>query len=185
MIIAFIGYKQSGKSTASKYLQEKYGFKPHNFKDALIEEIKTYFPDFIKKECELYNCTPEELFEKKPGHIRQLMQNFGTELRRKEHPQYWVAKWVQYDPIKNNQNTVVDDCRFLNETETVKACGGTIIKIIRTGQENTDPHQSEQEFNQITPDYTIEVATGEQELLYKKINEIYANMKTFDQSFQL
>lgn len=174
MIIAFIGYKQSGKSTASKYLEEKYGFKPHNFKDALIEEIKTYFPDFIKKECELYNCDVGHLFEKKPGHIRQFMQNFATELRRANNPDYWVDKWwynAQYEG-----KIVIDDCRFLNEAKEIQDRNGVIIKIIRTGQETTDPHQSEQEFNQIIPDYTIEVATGEQELLYKKINEIYANL---------
>jgi len=174
MIIAFIGYKQSGKSTASKYLQEKYGFKPHNFKDALIEEIKTYFPDFIKKECELYNCDVDCLFEKKPGHIRQFMQNFATELRRKEDPNYWIGKWIA--TVHDEQKVVVDDCRFLNEANEIFLLGGTIIKIIRTGQETIDPHQSEQEFNDIIPDYTIEVATGEQELLYKKINEIYANL---------
>ena len=47
-IIALTGLKQSGKSTAANYLVEKYGFIKHNFKDALINEIKTYFPDFIK-----------------------------------------------------------------------------------------------------------------------------------------
>lgn len=173
-IIALIGMKQSGKSTASKYLQEKYGFKPHNFKDALIEEIKTYFPDFIKAECELYNCTPEELFEKKPGHIRQLMQNFGTELRRKQNPDYWVNKWWQNAEYESK--IVVDDCRFHNEANEIKVRNGIIIKIIRTGQENKDLHQSEQEFNQIIPDYTIEVATGEQIKLYEQLDKIYENI---------
>lgn len=173
-IIALIGMKQSGKSTASKYLQEKYGFKPHNFKDALIEEIKTYFPDFIKAECELYNCTPEELFEKKPGHIRQLMQNFGTELRRKQNPDYWVNKWWQNAEYESK--IVVDDCRFHNEANVIKVRNGIIIKIIRTGQENKDLHQSEQEFNQIIPDYTIEVATGEQIKLYEQLDKIYENI---------
>lgn len=168
-IIALIGMKQSGKSTASKYLQEKYGFKPHNFKDSLINEIKTYFPDFVKAECELYNCTGEELFEKKPGHIRQLMQNFGTELRRKEDPNYWTYRW---NVDRTEKNIVVDDCRFLNEAKTIKVCDGIIIKIIRTGQENKDSHQSEQEYNQIIPDYTIEVATGEQYKLYEQLDKI-------------
>lgn len=174
MIIALIGQKQSGKSTASKHLQEKYGFKPHNFKDALINEIKTYFPDFVAKECELYNCDVDYLFEKKPGHIRQLMQNFGTELRRKEWEDYWVQEWSYR--MFGAKNVVVDDCRFLNEARAIKEKNGIIIKIIRTGQENKDLHQSEQEFNQIIPDYIIEVATGEQNKLYEKLDKIYENI---------
>ena len=176
MIIAFIGYKQRGKSTASKYLQGKYDFKPHNFKDALIEEIKTYFPDFIKKECELYNCTPEELFEKKPGHIRQLMQNFGTELRRKENKNYWINKWWQNS--QHESKIVVDDCRFLNEAEEIKIRNGIIIKIIRTGQVNIDKHESETEMNDIIPDYTIEVGTGEHDKLYEQLDKIIDKLAT-------
>lgn len=172
MIISFIGMKQSGKSTAANYLVEKYNFTKHNFKDALIQEIKDYFPDFITKECELYNCDVDYLFEKKPGHIRQLMQNFGTELRRREYPNYWVDRWSL---LKPNGNVVVDDCRFINEAEAIKQSKGVIIKIIRTGQENKDLHQSEQEFNQITPDYVIEVATGEQDKLYEELNKIINN----------
>lgn len=169
-IIALTGLKQSGKSTAANYLVEKYGFIKHNFKDALINEIKTYFPDFIKKECELYNCDVDYLFEKKPGHIRQLMQNFGTELRRKEDIEYWVRKWV--DIVGGTGDFVVDDCRFLNEARTVRFCRGIVIKIIRTGQVSTDQHQSETEMNEIIPDYTIEVATGEQHKLYEQLDKI-------------
>lgn len=172
MILALIGQKQSGKSTASKYLQEKYGFKPRNFKDELIREIKIYLPDFVKKECELYNCTEAELFEKKPGHIRQIMQNFGTELRRTQDNDYWVKRWKYYQQFDDSK-TVVDDCRFLNEANAIKQLGGKIIKIIRTGQINNDTHQSEQEYLQIQPDYIIEVGDGEHAKLYIELNKIY------------
>lgn len=171
-IIALTGLKQSGKSTAANYLVEKYGFIKHNFKDALINEIKTYFPDFIKKECELYNCDVDYLFEKKPGHIRQLMQNFGTELRRKEDIEYWVNSWLYSSKMYSVRGLVVDDCRFKNEAEAVKLKDGIIIKIIRTGQFNLDNHQSETEMNEIIPDYTIEVATGEQYKLYEQLDKI-------------
>lgn len=170
-IIALTGLKQSGKSTAANYLVEKYGFIKHNFKDALINEIKTYFPDFIKKECELYNCDVDYLFEKKPGHIRQFMQNFGTELRRRENPNYWATRWMLTAEL-TARDIVVDDCRFLNESVAVKMKEGIIIKIIRTGQFNLDNHQSETEMNQIMPDYTIEVATGEQHKLYEQLDKI-------------
>jgi len=55
-LIAFVGFKQSGKTTASQYLQEKHGYIRHNFKDALVREIKQNFPwRWYKK---LKNWTP-------------------------------------------------------------------------------------------------------------------------------
>jgi hypothetical protein len=99
------------------------------------------------------------------------MQNFGTELRRRENPSYWATRWV-FTAEFTVGDIVVDDCRFLNESVAVKMKEGIIIKIIRTGQENKDSHQSEQEFNEIIPDYTIEVGTGEQLKLYEQLDKI-------------
>lgn len=170
MIIALTGYKQSGKSTAANHLVEMWGFTKINFKDALIDEIKQNFPDFIKAECQLYNCDPAYLFEKKPGHIRQLMQNYGTELRRKEWKNYWTDEWEQRS--FGTDKVVVDDCRFLNEAESVRRCGGKIVRIIRKGQFNPDTHQSETEMAEIIPDYTIEVGDGEQLAMYQQLDII-------------
>ena len=155
MIIALTGLKQSGKSTVAKHLQEKYGFIRINFKDALLQELKTYFPDFLSAEASYHACTVDELLEKKPGHIRQFLQNFGTELRRSENENYWIQKWVDklrdyvYVAIKS---VVVDDCRFLNEADTVRSNGGIIIRVIKIGQESSDTHNSETEMNKIQPD---------------------------------
>lgn len=174
MIIAITGYKQSGKSTASKYLQEKHEFVRHNFKDALIKELKTFFPDFIRKECELYNCTTEELFDRKPGHIRELMQNFGTELRRDEDPLYWIREWFLHRPDKD---TVVDDCRFLNEAEAIKNIGGYVVRIIKIGQVKKDLHSSETEQDKITFDYLIEAEEGNHQKIYSELEAIINKIK--------
>ena len=181
-IIGICGYKQSGKSVASKYLIEKHGYKPHNFKDALIKELKDNFPDLLEQirlDCEHQKpylmfepegqWTIERLFEEKPPLVRKLMQNYATEVRRKEYPDYWINKWNISRPIGN---IVVDDVRFLNESETVKRYGGIIIKIIRTGQVSNDLHSSETEHTQIIPDYTIEANEGDHEAIYYQIDNI-------------
>ena len=102
MIIGFTGYKQSGKSTAAKYLEEKYNFTRINFKDALVQEIKDNFPDLLEEICLIYEefSFPKEgdgvdfgienMFQTKPPLMRALLQNYGTEVRRKDDQHYWV-----------------------------------------------------------------------------------------------
>lgn len=174
MIIALTGLKQSGKSTVAKHLQEKYGFIRINFKDALLQELKTYFPDFLSAEASYHACTIDELLEKKPGHIRQLLQNFGTEFRRKEDKDYWVKEWLL--KVVANERVVVDDCRFFNEANMVHELGGKIIRVIKIGQENFDRHSSENEMNNIQADYLVSADPGGNEILLLQIDKIMESM---------
>lgn len=176
-LIAFTGLAQSGKSTASAYLENTYGFKRVNFKSAMIEEIKHTMPDFLAKEAEIHSCSIDDLFAVKPGSFRQFLQNYGTDLRRREDNDYWVSQWL----IKANRiftetqhGIVVDDVRFINEANMIKTAGGIIIRVIKEGQENTMSHASETEMSSIVPDYTITVAPGDVETLCNKVEEIYA-----------
>lgn len=170
MIIAITGYKQSGKSVASKYLQEKYNFTPHNFKDGLIKELKQNFPDYLKKESEHHACTIDELFERKPGSIREFMKNYAVELRRDKDPDYWVDKW--WNVTRHEGRIVVDDCRFLNEVNEIKDRNGIIIRIKKTGQVNTDTHQTESEIDSIPADYTIEAIQGDHAKIHSDLDKI-------------
>jgi len=174
-LIAFTGLAQSGKSTAAEYLISKYGFTRVNFKSAMIEEIKSTMPDFLKKEAEIHNCTIDELFSTKPGSFRQFMQNYGTELRRGEDNDYWVNKWEWLIEYTEADNIVVDDLRFINESKAISDNKGIVIRIVKKGQENTMLHQSEIEMSNITPDETIEVEPGDLEGLYKKLDKYVYN----------
>jgi len=187
MIISLTGYKQSGKSVVSKYLQEKYGYKPHNFKDALIKELKENFPDLLKEIQETANENPssrypffettDQLFEEKPPLIRKLMQNYATEVRRKEDSRYWAIEWDINKPDLDIVDVVVDDVRFLNEAQTVKNYGGVIIRIIKTGQVKDDVHSSETEQLGIIPDYTIEAEAGDTQKIYDELDKIINQIK--------
>lgn len=167
-LIAFTGKKRSGKSTCADWLVNK-GFKKLNFKDALIAEIKTNFPDLLK--------VIGDDFENKTDAMRALMQNYGTEVRRKDNEYYWIEQWIEsYLPIEND-NVVVDDCRFLNEASVIKNFDGIIIRVIRHGF-NGDEHQSETEQDSISPDYEIVAETLDE--LYKKLGELYENINKID-----
>jgi hypothetical protein len=152
MIIALSGYAQSGKSTSVGMIKElRPWFKQVNFKDGLIAELKKNFANTLRLLSEPYSV--DEVFEVKPPHIRALMQEYGTEVRRGDNPNYWTEKWAQ--AIQGLDNVLVDDCRFLNEAKAVRDNEGIIIRVRRIDQTNTGTHQSETEMDLIAPDYTI------------------------------
>jgi len=177
-IIAFTGFKQSGKTTASRHLQDKYGYQLHNFKDGLIKEIKEKFPDLLGYYQHLYKVSDiDDLFVTKEAPIRALLMNYGTEVRRAEDEDYWVLQWklgLVEHMIADRRLIVVDDCRFISEARAIKAWGGTIIRIVRTDITSGGEHVSETEMLEIQADHTIEVGKGEHEKLYAELDKILA-----------
>ena len=168
-IIGLVGFKQVGKSTAAKYLEDKYGFTRHNFKDAMVQEIKDNFPNLIEELEIHYNLSTPQLFIQKPPLMRALMVNYGTDVRRKDDPDYWTRQWV-----KNlvTQKTVADDVRFLNEAAAVKIEGGIIIRLTRSDIPTGGDHASETEQLEIVADHTIECDPGDHEALYRALDDI-------------
>lgn len=184
MIYGLLGFKGSGKSTVAKYLEKEHGFYRLNFKDALIAELKQNFPDLLTYYQHLYGVTEiDELFETKPDPIRFLMQNYGTEVRRKENEDYWVDKWVakvtqlHYDGITN---IVVDDARFMNEIRAVKNWNGMTIRIISDVVTTGGTHSSETSLLDYKSDYVINSVQGDFDKLYSDICKIVDKSKSQD-----
>ena len=171
MIIGFIGLKGSGKTTACNIIKRNIGAFQHNFKDALVAEIKTNFPNLLTAISELHQVDIDELFKLKPPAMRYLMQNYGTEVRRGDIESYWVIKWLERG-FPDNRIVLVDDVRFLNEAHAVKTNNGTLIRLVREDIENTDNHQSEIEQDVIVSDFTIKTKEGEEDVLEEKLMEI-------------
>lgn len=154
--VGFVGKKRSGKSLSACILAE-WGYVHVNFKDALLAEAKRNFPDLLKYWSDQTHLSVEDLLEKKTvPEIRLFLQNYGTELRRREDPLYWALKWMRMALKQTKYPVVADDVRFLNEAEMVRELGGVIIRINRPGTDNGDKHPSEQEMEEIAVDYTIE-----------------------------
>jgi len=186
-LIAFTGYKQTGKTTAANHLIEHYGYMRHNFKDALVAEVKERFPDLLEEilfqemsyhslaQRETYIDSIDALLTTKPPLMRALLQNYGTEVRRRDNPNYWVHQWkynLHRFPLE--RGVITDDVRFLNEAQAIKDLGGTIIRLTRPDITTGGEHSSETEMNQIESDYTIEVGPGEQDKLYAELDRIVA-----------
>lgn len=182
MIIGFIGYKNSGKSTACNIVKGLIGggVVQHNFKDALVAEVRENFSKLLNEMCLIYDVAlpykdghkweVSDLFKEKPPLMRVLLQEYGTEVRRGDRDDYWVHQWLS--GLSNNGVVLVDDVRFKNEAEAVKSRGGILIRLVRKDMVNLDTHKSEVEQDGILADYTIETRWGEQSVLESKLIKI-------------
>jgi hypothetical protein len=176
MIIGICGLKGSGKSEVAKYLAETHGFKRVNFKDALVGEMKERLPDTLASLSAVYSLTVDELFQVKPAVMRALMQNYGTEVRRKDDADHWVKQW-QATVKETSGNIVVDDVRFFNELSAIVEADGVLIRIVRPDIKSSDTHQSETEQQKFIEDFTIEAEYGNLLSVHKQIEQILATIK--------
>jgi len=187
MVIGLFGFARSGKSTVAEYLEKEHGFKRVNFKDALVAEMKENFPDLLKQIGEDYGewktedryvaMTIDELFDNKPPLMRALMQNYGTNVRRKDKPDYWIKQWLK--TIKQTKgNIVVDDVRFFNELSAIIELEGVTIRVKKDDVTSGGTHQSETEQELFCPDFTLNGVAGSHESLYKELEEVLDTMRT-------
>jgi len=171
-LIGFVGKKGSGKTECADYLLSMYNYKKLNFKDSLVAELKKNFPKLLAIIANQQACDIEYLFEKKPLIIRALLQNYGTEVRRNDHPDYWVNEWSEaLAKIPEIISVAVDDVRFLNEAGAVVAEDGMLIRIDRPGPISNDTHASEIEMDKIEVSHVI-VNDGNINNLYNKLNKL-------------
>ncbi len=195
-IIGFTAKKQTGKTTAVRYMIDKLTAQGKsvahiNFKDALITEITYRFPQLlqvISETMDMYEYdgmnpwTIERLFETKPRLIRALMQNYGTEVRRADDPDYWVKKWSQEVGVTKFSGAAeylfVDDIRFMNEANMVRQFDGLIFRLERNdtliGAEDT--HSSETEMDLIQTDAVILNDFKDRTVLYGQLDAILENV---------
>lgn len=178
MIIGLCGYKGTGKSTAAEYLEKEYGFKRINFKDGLVAELKAKFPLSLEELRKTYTLSSvEDLFRIKPPVMRAIMQEYGTDVRRDEDPDYWVKQWNS--SVKENKcNIVTDDVRFFNELAALGDMDGVLIRITRPDVTSGGGHLSETEQEKFIEDFTIVGIPGSHKEIYKQVDAIIETMKS-------
>ena len=108
--------------------------------------------------------------------IRTLLQWWGTEYRRAQDPDYWTKAWLKLVSEYNKENflIIVDDVRFPNEYELLRALNGTMIRIDRP---STTPllinHVSESSLDHLSDDWdAIILNNGDLDELKKRISTI-------------
>ncbi len=170
-IVGIIGYAGSGKGTVADAFV-KNGWKKESFADPLKDAVSVLFG--WPREL-LEGDTPEsrEFREKvndhwatllnRPGLTpRKILQEFGSEVIRDSfHDEFWVKcmeSRIAFEQLSDNpQDIVIPDCRFANEADAIRMCGGVIIKIVNPYQVLNEVHKhvSEASHTAIQPNYII------------------------------
>lgn len=148
------------------------GGKARAGKDTTAEEIKrslekdghkvliAHYADLVKYVC-------KQFFEwngEKDEAGRTLLQKVGTDIVRKQRPQYWVDFVVSILELFPNawEYVIIPDCRFPNEIAAIKNAGfkTKYVRIERNGFDNglteeQKSHPSETALDKYIPDHYI------------------------------
>jgi hypothetical protein len=117
-------------------------------------------------------------------NARQLMQTLGTEWGRNTlHPDFWAGITAQkiertlgstFVGLEPGPKVLIDDARFPNEIEIIRAFGGAVVRIDRPDNPSRigRAHESEMYFDKIVPDIVL-VNDGDENALRRKVDAIW------------
>jgi len=178
IVIGIGGKIGAGKDAIGRHLQTHYNFHVIRFADDLKEEVlrimrktveeiwKVYYTGSVF-EASMMMGNPSEMdlrkmiWDEKPPIIRRMLQEWGTELRRNEDPDYWIKLWSAKvrRSLDQGYSVAAPDTRFKNELEAVKAFGGRFVRTVRPGSVGGD-HASETEMDAFEADHTFQNTKG-------------------------
>jgi len=160
VIVGLSGPIGSGKTTVATRLVEAHGFVRIGFAEILKQQVATTLRGTLKaylrairpdvrtrddlggvEEDQWTQYIHTALWQTRDPFCRSLLQEWGTELRRAENPDYWVVQWEQ--TTMRFARVVADDCRFVNEAEAIRRLGGFLVKMTRSGHDPVGSHVSE------------------------------------------
>lgn len=162
-VIGISGLAGSGKDYVARVLQQEFRFEPVGFSRELKLETKERFPLTLEEIAKLigYNYAGgiDHMLLDKPPVIRRLFQEYGTNVRRQDDPDYWVQRWFFHLDQQRPKRIVVPDVRFINEGGTIKSCGGMLVKVKRMSTKTSQQaagHVSEEEWNSLRFDHEFD-----------------------------
>jgi hypothetical protein len=163
LVIGISGKLQSGKDAIAARLVERWGFRVVRFADALKEEVLERLPrtldvihQIVGHEHELQTCSlaqrPEcirdMVYNRKPRGVRELLQEYGTEVRRRDRETYWTDQWKRR--AGDVGCVVASDVRFPDEAATIIQAGGLLWRVERPGYSDVPAQQNGQQAGHVS-----------------------------------
>lgn len=152
-IICISGKAQHGKDTTAECFKKVLQNKGHKV-------LITHNADLLKYICKTFF----EWDGEKNERGRQILQHVGTDVIRKQNPDYWVKFIVEFLKMFKDEwdYILIPDCRFSNEIECFKEAGFDTytIRVIRNNfisplTEKQQQHPSETSLDHYIFDYII------------------------------
>ena len=152
VLFAMSGKMGSGKDTVGDKIGKDNGFNKYEIiktsyaaplRKEISEITKKYkFGYPIETMAEDYNVEKQQIMRlvemlngdsifTRTDNARRAIQYWGTDVRRKQNPNYWVNKTVDLvlDMIVDGKSVYVSDARFPNEVNAVYDLGGKVIRL--------------------------------------------------------
>jgi hypothetical protein len=170
MVIGLTGHFHAGKDEVARRLVARYGFRRHGFSDALKLEVLTklrrtltaYVLELVPALADMTEAERQPrvgaeirrlIYHARTPVTRALLQEFGTEVRRTDDPDYWItALWTTINSIDGVGRIVIADTRFPNEIESIRSRQGLLVRVVRPGFRGND-HESERHIDSVTVDH--------------------------------
>jgi len=157
-IILLSAKAQNGKSETAKIIKNKLEVKNNKV-------LITAYGNLVKFVCDKFFNSDGQ----KNEYNRSLWQRVGTDIIRKQNPNYWVDFIIDIVSMFPNEwdYIIIDDCRFENELRRWDRDGWntTTVRINRLNFENNltydqKNHPSETELDNYHFDYVINAESG-------------------------
>ena len=146
MLIGIVGFIGSGKDTVGNFLIEDFDFKHDSFANPLKDAVSIIFgwdrimlQGSTKEDREEREMVDEYWSEVCDMEItpRLVLQLFGTESVREVFGEnVWSASLIKRWKQAGKPNTVVTDCRFMNEIRAISDNGGEVW-LVKRGENPT------------------------------------------------
>jgi len=166
MLIGVCGKARSGKDEFTNILRIEYKYIQYFFAKPVKDACKVIF-DLTDEQ--LYGDLKEVIDERWNITPREMLQTFGTEIMQYEfgnklpafkdkiYRSFWVEKFKNWYNANKDMNIVISDVRFEHELKALRELNAVIVKVDASKRiVSTDSHVSENELNDIEPDYIID-----------------------------
>lgn len=172
-IIGLLGGAGAGKSTAAEYLVKTHGARRYSFATP-VKAIARYMFNFLDEQ--LYGTQVEkEAVDPRYGFSsRWAMEAIGMGVRQALGDDVFVNHLLKRLDTDSPSLVVIDDVRFINESEALKNLGGFVWRLEVPGVEQRKT-VSESEWAKARCDRVIRPHLKDKELLAELIEEAYFN----------